>query len=112
MANTIVLGKNNQTITIADIDTNWLWSDTISSTTWPKGLSLWSIKFTPAVAGDKCILTDEGGETSIEAFEVTCRDVYDDKIEYFPPDHTYQLKLTVASGSYNAGAKLRITLRP
>lgn len=110
MANSIVLGFNKQTITLTAIDTDWLWSDTISSTSFPQGISIWSIKFTPAVAGDKCVITDENATTPV-MFECNARDLYDDKIEYYPPLHVYKPKLAVASGSYNASARVIITLR-
>lgn len=110
MPNTIKLSTNNRKITISDIDSDWTWSDTIDSTTWPQGIRLWCIKFTPVQADDKCVI-HEDGDADDNIFDVTCRDIYDDKIWYYP-DVPVMPKLIVASGSYAAGTKITIWLRP
>ena len=109
MSNTIKKGRNNTTIEISGIDSDWAWSDSFPN--YPHGIALFSIEFKPGQANDACVICDEKGDVPA-LINCTCRDVYDDKVKYFPPGIRYFPKLTYASGTYSANARVIIQIRP
>ena len=107
MANTIVLSGG--VISLTAIDADWLYSATVGLT---GRINVHSIELVPAAAGDHCVIKDGGG-TGATVFDMTCIAVnanYAPYIKYFPPSPGLKPFLDVGDGSYNAGAKVIITL--
>lgn len=103
-ANTITASGN--VITITSIDSDWTWSDTISSTDYPYGIKLVSITFVPGAASDRCIVK-EGSDSGPPFFD---SDEMTDNDPRGWPYHQTILKpmLDVSAGTYSAGSKVII----
>lgn len=107
MANSITFTEN--VIELTDIDSDWNWYDTLSAFVTSKvGIPIHSIQFKPKATGDHCVIKNGSG-TAATLFDKEAADQYDDKVVYF---HGEELKpfLDVGDGSYNAAAKVIITL--
>ena len=107
MANTIVLSGG--VISLTAIDTDWLFSATIGLT---GRINVHSIELIPAATNDRCVIFD-GSAAGATLFDMICiklTENYGPYIKYFPPSPGLKPFLAVASGSYNAGAKVIITL--
>lgn len=107
MANTIV--SDGHVIDLVAIDTDWNWYDTLTAYGTSKvGVPIQSIQFIPAATDDKCVIKN-GSATGPVIFDATGATAYDGKIVYY---HGEELKpfLDVGDGSYNAGARVIITL--
>ena len=102
-----------RTITIEDIDSDWVWTDSFPQ--FPKGIRIYSIRFHPGATDDLCSIEDyDNGE--VKHFLSKCADTYDDRLEYKPHDVRYKLRLDYQdtdgtwTAAYTAGASLTITL--
>jgi len=107
MANTIVITGN--VIDLVNIDSDWNWYDTLTAFASDKGgIPIHSIQFKPAATGDHCVIKN-GSNTAAVIFDKEAANQYDDKVVYF---HGEELKpfLDVGDGTYNAGARIIITL--
>lgn len=107
MANTIKLTEN--AIHLIAIDADWNWYDTLTAFATDKpAIPIHSIQFKPAATGDHCVIKNGSGTAAV-IFDKEAADKYDDKVVYF---HGEKLKpfLDVGDGSYNAAARVIITL--
>lgn len=100
-ANTIT--RTGNFVTIEDIDSDWLWSDTFPN--YPK-IRLVGIQFNPGLAADQCIIF-ENTVSGSTIMDVTAEDVYDQR--YKPVGVDSRPVLDFSAGTYSSGSKIIFT---
>jgi len=73
--NTVTYVAKSHIIHLADLDSDWLWSSTITNQ--PEGLHVFSITFNPGAVGDEAIFRD--GTDGTIFFAPYCSSMYEQK---------------------------------
>jgi hypothetical protein len=105
MANTI--SHNNNNIILSDLDSDWVWTDTLTNQNYVSGIHVVSIQFIPGASDDRCIIQDTSVSGGIQFDSGPCADTYDTKIKYFQPKKM-RPALDFSAGTYSAGASITI----
>lgn len=100
-ANTIT--RTGNFVTIEDIDSDWLWSDTFPNY---GSVRLIGIQFNPGAADDQCVIL-ENTVSGSPIMDVTALDVYDQR--YKPVGVNARPVLDVSAGTYSSGAQVIFT---
>jgi len=105
--NTIVYDSGQGIITISAIDADWTWTETLNIAS---GLRIHSIRFNPGAANDRCVINN-GSVSGADMFDSSvAQNTGGGTIVYFPPTLRYKPILDVSDGTYDAAAKVTITL--
>jgi len=107
-ANTVVYSAGTYTVTISAIDSDWAWTDLFP--THQSGIKIWSIRFNPGAANDRCVI-NAGGASGGDLFDSSvATGTGDGVIEYYPPNLRLKPYLDFTDGTYNAAAKVTIII--
>jgi hypothetical protein len=97
----------SHTVDITDIDSDWLYSATLTGVVGSR-VHILSIQFNPGAADDQCVILD-ATDAGPAIFDVTSESVYDQRIKYFnQPSNGFMPFLDFSAGTYTAGSKIII----
>lgn len=105
MANTI--SHNNNNIILSSLDSDWVWTDTLSDLKFATGVHVVSIQFIPGASDDRCVIDDTEIGGGIQFDSGPCADTYDTKIKYYQPKLMRPV-LDFSDGTYSAGSSIII----